>query len=165
MPQLAILHDIPGRLRVRLPSGARTEGVAEAVARLPGVADTRWSPRTRSLLAVYRAGDVDVDDLLESIAAQAHVDLAPKAPSPSAETNGGAPTAGAGAVIEIFGSLNRRISRATGGSLSLGLLVPLALTLWAVRDITRGPIRSLPWSTALWYAHGLFRDYNLTPSD
>ncbi len=164
-PQLAIMHDIPGRLRVRLPAGARTEGVAEAVARLPGVADIRWSPGTRSLLALYRAGEVDVDNLVESIAAQAGVEVAPTAPAASGKTNGRAPTAVAGAVIETVGSLNRRITGATGGALSLGLLVPLALTLWAVRDIIRGPIRSLPWSTALWYAHGLFRDYNLTPGD
>src|SRR5262245_11609344 len=157
-PQLAIMHDIPGRLRVRLPAGARTEGVAEAVARLPGVADARWSPRTRSLLALYRTGEVTVDDLVESIAAHADVDLAP-APAVSGKTNGRAPTAVAGAVIETFGSANRRITRATGGALSLGLLVPIALTLWALRDIARGPVRALPWSTALWYAHGLFRDY------
>lgn len=162
-PQLAIMHDIPGRLRVRLPAGARTEGVAEAVARLPGVADTRWSPRTRSLLALYRAGEVNVDDLVESIATHAEVEIAPTAPIASGKTNGRAPTVVAGAVMETFGSLNRRIAKATGGSLSLGLLVPIALTLWALRDVTRGPIRALPWSTALWYAHGLFRDYNLTP--
>src|SRR5262245_52738645 len=102
-PQLAIMHDIPGRLRVRLPAGARTEGVAEAVARLPGVADTRWSPRTRSLLAVYRAEEITADDLVESIATHADVDLAP-APAALAKTNGRAPTAVAAAVIETFGS-------------------------------------------------------------
>jgi len=163
-PQLAILHDIPGRLRVRLPVGARTDGVADAVSRLPGVADCRWSPRTRSLLTLYRPGQVVVDDLVESIAAQADVDPAPEAGSRSANSNGRAPSAVAGAVIETFASLNRRMARATGGSLSLGLLLPVGLTLWALRDATRGPMGAIPWSTALWYAHGLFRDYNLKPS-
>lgn len=162
-PQLAILHDITGRLRIRLPAGARTQGIADAVSRLPGVAACHWSPRTRSLLTLYRPGEVVVDDLVASIAAHADVDLAPEAASHSAGGNGHAPSAVAGAVIETFGSLNRRVARATGGSLTLGLLVPVALTLWAVRDATRGPMRALPWSTALWYAHGLFRDYNLTP--
>jgi hypothetical protein len=157
-PQLAILHDIPGRLRIRLPAGARTEGVVDAVTRLRGVAGCRWSPRTRSLLAFYRPGDVAVEDLVESIASHADVDLAPRH---SAADNGRTPVAGA--VIETVGALNRRFVRATGGALSLGLLVPLALTLWALRDATRGPMRPLPWSTALWYAHGLFRDYNLKP--
>ena len=54
---------------------------------------------------------------------------------------------------------------ASGGTFTLGVLVPLALALWAVRDITRGPLRSMPWSTALWYAHGLFRDYNIHGRD
>lgn len=162
-PQLAILHDIPGRLRVRLPAGAKTEGVSDAVSRLPGVEACRWSPRTRSLLTLYRPGEVVVDDLVESIAGHAGADPAPLVARPAPGRNGRAPSAVAGAVIETFGSLNRRVARATGGSLTLGLLVPVALTLWAVRDATRGPMRALPWSTALWYAHGLFRDYNLTP--
>ncbi|HEY7363733.1 MAG TPA: hypothetical protein VIE37_06470 [Methylomirabilota bacterium] len=162
-PQLAILHDIPGRLRVRLPTGARTEGVSDAVSRLPGVAACRWSPRTRSLLTLYRPDEVVVDDLVESIATHADTDLAPVVRTHPTNGSGRAPSVVAGAVIETFASLNRRVARATGGSLTLGLLVPVALTLWAIRDATRGPMRALPWSTALWYAHGLFRDYNLTP--
>jgi hypothetical protein len=160
-PQLAILHDIPGRLRVRLPAGARTEGVADAVTRLPGVAGCRWSPRTRSLLTLYRPAEVAADDLVESIASHADVDLAPAVMSSAAAGVGRTPVAGT--VIETVGAVNQRVARATGGALSLGLLVPLALTLWALRDATRGPMRPLPWSTALWYAHGLFRDYNLKP--
>jgi hypothetical protein len=61
--------------------------------------------------------------------------------------------------------VNQRVRRATGGRITLGVLIPLALTLWALRDATRGPMRPLPWSTALWYAHGLFRDYNLPSGD
>jgi hypothetical protein len=164
-PQLAILHDIPGRLRVRLPRGARTEGVAEAVARLPGVANARWSPRTRSLLALYRAEEVDADDLAQSIATHADVGLAARTSHASGDADGAARAPVAAAVMETVGKVNRRIMSATRGNLSLGLLVPLALTLWALRDATRGPLRPLPWSTALWYAHGLFRDYNLSGDD
>lgn len=163
-PRLAVAHSIPGRLRVRLPPRARTEALQEAVARLPGVTQCRWSPRTRSLLALYRPGEVGAGVLVDSIAAHADVESVPEAPeAPGNGGNGRSPVAAA--VIEAVGGLNRRVGRATRGRLTLGVLVPLALTLWAIRDATRGPMRPLPWSTALWYAHGLFRDYNPLSGD
>jgi hypothetical protein len=164
-PQLAIVHSIPGRLRVRLPPRARTAELEAMVARLPGVTQCRWSPQTRSLLALYRPDEVGAAVLAESIAVHADVDPVPEVQAGAGnhgEAKGRSPVAAA--VIDTVGSLNRRIARATRGRLSLGLLVPLALTLWAIRDATRGPMRPLPWSTALWYAHGLFRDYNLPPT-
>ena len=36
-----------------------------------------------------------------------------------------------------------------------------SLTLWAARELLRGRTAPLAWSSALWYAHGLFRDYAL----
>jgi len=47
----------------------------------------------------------------------------------------------------------------SGGALTLGMLVPAVLTLWAARELLRGRAAPLAWSSALWYAHGLFRDY------
>jgi hypothetical protein len=161
---LAVVHSIPGRLRVRLPPNARTQAIQESVARLPGVTQCRWSPRTRSLLALYRPDEVGTSVLVDSIAAQADVESAPAVTSaPEPNGNGGSPVAAA--VVEAVGGVNRRVRRATRGRITLGVLVPLALTLWAIRDATRGPMRPLSWSTALWYAHGLFRDYNLPSGD
>src|SRR5262245_38321903 len=156
---LAVVHSIPGRLRVRLPPNARTEAIQESVARLPGVTQCRWSPRTRSLLALYRPDEVGAAVLVDSIAAQADVDSAPPVIAPEPRANGTPPVAAA--VVETVGGMNQRLHRATGGRLTLGVLLPLALTPSGTPDPTRGPLRPLPWSTALWYAHGLFRDYNL----
>jgi Heavy metal associated domain 2 len=161
--RLAVVHSIPGRLRIRLPPNARTQALEEAVARLPGVTQCRWSPRTRSLLALYRPDEVGAGVLVDSIAAQADVDSAPAMSAPETNSNGGSPVAAA--VVQAVGGVNQRVRRATGGRITLGVLVPLALALWAIRDATRGPMRPLPWSTALWYAHGLFRDYNLPSGD
>jgi Heavy metal associated domain 2 len=161
--RLAVVHSIPGRLRIRLPPNARTQALEEAVARLPGVTQCRWSPRTRSLLALYRPDEVGAGVLVDSIAAQADVDSAPAVSAPETNSNGGSPVAAA--VAQAVGGVNQRVRRATGGRITLGVLVPLALALWAIRDATRGPMRPLPWSTALWYAHGLFRDYNLPSGD
>jgi Heavy metal associated domain 2 len=161
--RLAVVHSIPGRLRIRLPPNARTQALEEAVARLPGVTQCRWSPRTRSLLALYRPDEVGAGVLVDSIAAQADVDSAPAVSAPETNSNGSSPVAAA--VVQAVGGVNQRVRRATGGRITLGVLVPLALALWAIRDATRGPMRPLPWSTALWYAHGLFRDYNLPSGD
>ena len=54
-------------------------------------------------------------------------------------------------------------ARSRGDAVGLGSLVPVALTVWAARELLLGRAGPLAWSTALWYAHGLFRDYN-TPA-
>jgi hypothetical protein len=164
---LSIVHDMPGRLRLRLPSDLKTEGLAEAVRSLPGVAACRWSPHTRSLLVQYRPGENTSEALAESVAARAGV--AVRAPSPviriARSTNLAARSTVAAAVMQSFSELNQRIARATGGTVDLGLLVPVALTVWAARELVRGQLAPLAWSTALWYAHGLFRDYNMPDSE
>jgi len=159
---LAIVHDIPGRLRVRLPETARIADLEGAVSQLSGVTSCRWSPRTRSLLTTYRPGEIEAQAIVEAIADHAGVDPAP-APDVPATPGNGSPVAAA--LVQTVSGLDRRLGHASGGVFTLGVLVPLALALWAVRDLTRGPIRSLPWSTALWYAHGLFRDYNIHGRD
>jgi hypothetical protein len=65
----------------------------------------------------------------------------------------------AGAVLDVFSTLNERVGRRTQGRLNLGLLVATGLVLWSTRQLLRGPVTSLSWTSALWYAHGLFRDY------
>ena len=66
----------------------------------------------------------------------------------------------AAAVTSLAQDVNARVTRASGGLVTLGALVPLALTVWAAGEVLRGRTGPLAWSTALWYAHGLFRDYN-----
>jgi hypothetical protein len=65
----------------------------------------------------------------------------------------------AGAVRDGVGELDRRLQSASRGLLTLGGLLPLALLTWALTELARGRLSPLPWSSALWYAHSLFRDY------
>jgi len=44
----------------------------------------------------------------------------------------------------------------------LPIVLSVGLVLWAGRQLLRGPITPLAWTSALWYAHGLFRDYHAT---
>lgn len=162
MDGLLIVHDIPGRIRLRVPPGATVEGLAEAVAARPGVTSATWSPRTRSLLVLYDAASTPGADVVDSVARHTGVD-APR--NGAASRDATAPiTAGAafgGGVREAFGELDHRVHRVTRGVVGLRALVPLTLAVWAVGEIVRGRTSPLPWSTALWYAHGLFRDYDL----
>jgi Heavy metal associated domain 2 len=153
---LTVAHDIPGRLRLRLPRAARIEGITDTIDRLPGAHGCVWSPRTRSLLIHYESDALTSAEIARVVAE--HANISPPVLADGSGVGDGRPAVAA-AVVETVSELNQGIARRTRGRLDLGLLVPLALTLWALRQLLRGPVRPLEWSSALWYAHGLFRDY------
>jgi hypothetical protein len=158
---LRIAHDIPGRLRVRIPVGAQTEGLEAAVGAQPGVAACTWSPRTRSLLVLYDSAHADRAAITDAVARATGRDA-----PPATGANGHAPTPEPGAALaqgvnEMFGEIDQRVRRASRGLLGLAGVLPVALTAWAVAELMRGRAAPLAWSSALWYAHGLFRDYQV----
>jgi hypothetical protein len=157
---VSVIHQVRGRLRIRVPSNAQVEGLVDAVRAMPGVRAASWSPRTRGLLVLH--DDADTAAILDAIARHAGVErLSDRAPSPASAT----PPTLAAATRSAFTEIDARVSRATRGLFTLGSLLPAALTIWAGREILRGRAAPLAWSTALWYAHGLFRDYNLPARD
>ena len=116
-----------------------------------------WSPLTRGLLVLYDPERADETTIVATIARHAEVDvLVPTEPV----TNGARPTLVA-TTTSLVSAIDTRITAATGGALGLAVLVPAALTLWAARELLRGRTAPLAWSSALWYAHALFRDYAL----
>jgi Heavy metal associated domain 2 len=163
---VSVVHDMPGRLRLRLPSDGRTGELEAAVRSLPGVTSCRWSPSTRSLLILYAPAENTPAALTESVAS--HVGVPVNARSAALPTgrpaNAAVRSPVAAAIVESFGELNQRIRRVTGGVADLRLLVPVALAVWAARELIRGQLAPLAWSSALWYAYGLFRDYNMPDS-
>jgi hypothetical protein len=153
---VSIAHDIPGRLRLRLPPGAGTAGLQDLLDRLHGAHSSVWSPRTRSLLIRYDASVLTPAQIVQAVAD--HADLEAPASSGDSRAEGHqAPVATA--VLDVFSGLNARVGRGTRGRLDLRILIPVALVLWSGRQLLRGPVTSLSWTSALWYAHGLFRDY------
>jgi Heavy metal associated domain 2 len=156
---LRVVHDIPGRLRLRLPRGVGAAGLSDVIDRLPGAQSSVWSPRTGSLLIRYDPDVLNAAAITQAVAE--HADLVRPAPDdlPGATaTAGRAPVARA--IVETFSDINGRVAHRTRGRLDLGILIPVALVLWAGRQLLRSPITSLSWTSALWYAHGLFRDYH-----
>ena len=90
---LAIVHDIPGRLRLRLPPGAGSAGLTDVVDQLPGAQATVWSPRTRSLLIRYDPGVLNAADIARAVAEHADLTLADEPAGQAAD--GGSPVAAA----------------------------------------------------------------------
>jgi hypothetical protein len=159
MSALRVAHDIPGRLRLRLPVGVSVEGLIDAVAAQPGVQACTWSPRTRSLLVVYQPGSATTAGILETVAHHTSLAVAFNGESPQASKPVEAEDALARGVRDAARDLDHRVRRVTRGVVGLSGLLPSALILWAVAEVVRGRVRPLAWTSALWYAHGLFRDY------
>ena len=169
MSELLVVHDIPGRLRLRLSPGVAADGLADTVLQEPGVVGATWSPRTRSLLVRYRPEATGPAALAEAVARLAGVEAG--ATGIGARRDGGAGIGEPGAALaaglsEAARVLDERVQRATRGTVGLAGLLPLALAGWAVAELVRGRTGPLAWSSALWYAHGLYRDYSApTPRD
>jgi hypothetical protein len=165
MNGLRIIHNIPGRLRLRLPVAAETDGLTEAIEAKSGVTDCRWSPRTRSLLVRYEPARVSAAELAASVAQHVGLAIPPvtverrESLATRAQAVSSLATGVKAAVVEI----DERVQRATRGVVGLSGLLAASLTAWALGEIVRGRTRPIAWSTALWYAHGLFRDYTSPP--
>jgi hypothetical protein len=152
---LSIAHVSRGRLRVRIPRDADVTGVEDAVAALPGVRSVTWQPRTRGLLVLYEPGAVESSTILDAVAEHADLDL-PDVPAPADHE----PPLTA-LLARPVADLNQRLHRLSGGLADLRSLAPAVLVAWAALQLLRGRGAPLAWSSALWYAHGLFRDYSV----
>jgi heavy-metal-associated domain-containing protein len=159
---IRIVHDIPGRLRLRLPPGVSTAGLGDVIDRLNGAHSSVWSPRTRSLLIRYDASVLTPEDITRTVAEHANLDLPSSSDIPHAADE---QLPVGTAVTGVFRGLNESVARRTRGRLDLPILISIGLALWASRQVLRGPITPLAWTSALWYAHGLFRDYHAPARD
>ena len=165
MSELHVVHSSQGRLRIRVPPAVPTEDLATAMLREQGVVGSRWSARTRSLLVLYRPDVAGAGTLTDAVARLTGARSAPVSNGLGHEPGVAGPgTALSGGLRDAARVLDHRVQRATRGALGLGSLLPAALIGWALIEMVRGRTGPLAWSTALWYAHGLYRDYSLPPS-
>src|SRR5256885_11886087 len=124
MSALRVAHDIPGRLRLRVPVGVSVEGLIDAVAAQPGVQACTWSPRTRSLLVVYRPDSASAAGILETVAGHTSLAVALDGESPQASKSAEAGGALARGVRDAAPDLDHRLRRVTPGRVGLGGLLP-----------------------------------------
>ena len=163
MNALYVAHDIPGRLRLRLPPGASTDGLTAAISAEPGVVSCTWSARTRSLLVLYDSQHGDRTTIVEAVARSTGLDRPVENGDGSRATAQSPEAAGTlliSGVREMAGEIDQRVQRVSRGLFGLGTLLPVALATWSVAQVVRGRATPLSWTSALWYAHGLVRDYH-----
>jgi hypothetical protein len=147
-------------MRFRGPARSMSEELVEAVGGLTGVQGCHRSTRTGSLLVTFDPNTITADAIAEAVVEHAGigeklVDLA-RDGAPRASNGQGAFAAG---VTQTVSALDQQLQRKTRGFIGLSGLVPGMLILWAVRQIALGRANPLSWTSALWYAHGIFRDY------
>jgi hypothetical protein len=157
-----VLHAIPGRVRVRLPDDVDGPALAARAREQPGIVEAHWSPLTRGLLVRYDPASTSPEALLAAAAPTRRTAPAGSARSAAvAPPPAGSPSARVAAAIRhAVSQLDAGVARSTAGMLDLGLVLALGLFGWAIRELVRGQVAPLAWSSALWYAHGLFRDYH-----
>ena len=152
MARLAVVHNITGRLRVRLPADSEPGDLEKHLRAHDGVTSCRYDPRTRSLLIQYGPGEVSLEQLLNQIRS---ITGAEADPEESADIVPATPLSKV--VKGAVSSLNLRISDRTARQLNVRMIVALSLAGWSIGQIVRGRAKPLEWSTAFWYAYELFR--------
>src|SRR5262245_11162409 len=129
-PRLAVVHHIPGRLRLRLPPGVHVPELEREVRAHPGVERFRHSPRARSVVVEYQPTEPTVDALLELVASIAGLDVDPidaeraVLSSPLSQT-----------ISRAVSTLNAEIARRTSYHIDMRTLFAMSLLAWAAAQV------------------------------
>jgi hypothetical protein len=154
---LVLAHHHPGRLRVRVRSGAleqdgaTLEAIERWLTKQPGVCAVSTDPRTGSILVKYDASEAEAGELLVGIASHGHLDIAEPRESRTP----------AGAVFAAFRAVDDFVLRASNGRWGLGLVLPFALGIGSVGSLLFSAHRRAPrWDNLLYWGVQLFRSMN-----
>lgn len=161
---VTVVHQIPGRLRLRAPRSHRSHDqlsrIRAALLKLDGITDVRTDHASGSILIRHGSGQPSLDHLSAALRAAGELEL-----QTTFSRNGSA--AGRTPIArELRGAatgLNTGVERGTSGLLDLRTLVPLGLVTIAILQVRENGAAGLlpPPSTALWYAFSLFMTFNV----
>ncbi len=98
-PDLYVVHQLPGRVRLRYRSDIDAAALKAAAGGLAGVQSVRINQRARSLVLTYQVGATDAASLLREIAVAAVANGGSAPPRPAATT--GAVVASLGAAVGV----------------------------------------------------------------
>jgi len=160
---LSVVHAIPGRLRVKIPTLKGNEELARAIPEwlggVPGIQRGEASALTGSVLVLYDPEHLTPQALGGMLPALfpdvdlRGVDLA------QALSGAAAPPLGAAvkdAVPAFFGAVNAGVANAAQG-LDLNILVPLVLFAFGIRSLlVSEELTPIPWYNFLWFAFGSY---------
>jgi hypothetical protein len=160
-----VVHDVPGRLRVKLNREELTEEFSRelraALTAVHGVLDVRSNPRTGSVVIHYDAAELDAGGLIDLARAANLLALEALADDPYAARR--VPTSlTAQRIKRTFHEVDVRLSELSSGRWDLRSVVPVAFGALAVRQIIRdfGQLGVAPWYVLAWYAFDSFWKLN-----
>ncbi len=150
LPAAYIQHRSPARLRLKIFDckgfAPYFENVEHVLAKCPGVSKVTVNPLTGSVLCLHSA---EVDNVAGY--AEQHGLFLLKKPGPRSTSIMHRQ------VATGFSDLNKRTRSVTGGFADLWDVAFMALLANGIYQIMRGNMAALPWSSAFWYAFGVYK--------
>jgi hypothetical protein len=161
---IQLVHELPGRVRLRLPwlrqAPEQARDLADALARLDVSMELELRPWTGSLLCRYDPERLDAERILAAVRRETGVAIVRRPGEHAPELDAGARRAAgarasrfSSAMRESFRGINRSVMRQTEGHLDLGALFALGfLTLGAVEIASTRRLPAPPWFNLAWWS-------------
>jgi hypothetical protein len=159
-----IAHALKGRVRLRVPAlrGRREASllVAQRFATESDADRVIVRPRTGSVIVERASPPLDAEDLARRLTQL----LAEHAAEVGARTEESAAARGTGlarALVDLTRNVNEDVRAALGGHADLGSLVPAALFVTSVAQVSlSGKLPAVPWYSLVWYGLRTFVTFN-----
>ena len=161
--RLQVISRTPGRVRLRVSpehrEGETMSQIASAIAVFfPQIHKIRTNIQTGSLTVYYEGEQVNFEEILSQLPSFGVIieDGAKILPETSQA---------AANLTSVMAGLNQRVKQATEGSFDLRILMPLFLSLLALRQLfSKSPrLKTAPWYLLAWYAFDSFLKLNEPP--
>jgi hypothetical protein len=156
VPDAYVEHQIPGRVRVRIPSKRKDaeyfSSLTAHFSRLAGVEAVTVNPLTGGMLLIHTTE-------LEAISGYAkekslfHIGQVKKQQPVSKS------------VMITLEGLNEKVKDITGGSFDMPTVAFFSLLGIGIYQIGRGNLMAIPWYVALWYATNILLQSQTQKSD
>jgi hypothetical protein len=161
---IQLVHELPGRVRLRLPwlrqHPDEARDLAEALARLDASMEVELRPWTGSLLCRYDPERLDGDRIVAAVRRETAVTSVRRPGEHAPELDAGMRRAAgvrasrfSSAMRESFRGINRSVMRQTEGHLDLGALAALGfLALGAAEIASMRRLPAPPWFNLAWWS-------------
>jgi hypothetical protein len=162
-----VVHVSPGRVRVKVPHAkhnpAVTHAIHERLAAAPGISHVETNLLTGSVLILFEAAEVALEDVMPGVAEALGAVLPGLEEEviagllhPSANGSGSSQPL-AHQITGLFGGLDRQLGSASGGTVDLRVLLPLSLFFLGMGRLVMAETTAFPsWSDLLWFSFGTF---------
>ena len=160
MSYIQIVHELPGRTRLRSPllrrDDARCEQVADALAEQEGVREVVCRPYTGSVL-VQHAPTLVADALADVAANVLDVYVLSRGAHPPLTTSVPPFSSVARKLVQAFREIDRDVRAKSDGAVDLGTLVTLGLFGAGAAEVAvTGKLPLPPWFNLAWWGYRTF---------